>query len=473
MIETQTRQIIDNVTSYTGIRVPSVLADYVSTYIAKQASLSSLDQEEYCRLLVPGTSQFENLIVEITINETYFFREEQQFEFLKNFVFPNFLGKKMIIWSGACSSGEEPLSLCALATSCGVHPVVYASDIDHGRLKYFKNGVYSRASFRKEGNKFWSLLESSKCGTFSEKSFILSKNVFDKIHICPYNLNGEQPPPVPSQVNLIFLRNVFIYFDKENRRKILAKLSKVLAPDGLIFLSSSEIGSMSKDLLPEDMHKVNYGSLYFLVKKANTDFVVNTHLVKETVSVKNEQEVKKAAEPVKHSNVLTKIHHSINKKFEKASKNIEVKKPVVPFPNISLKTEAEPLDIVFQKIKSLLSEKKPEDARDIIQNYNPEEKDLVYKDFFSAFIEGKVGNFYVAEKLFTQIVKEHPDFWPGLFFHAILLKEISRDEEAKVLFSKCATLIDTYEKSGDTHFDFIAGDLSVAFFYIMCLKFSH
>lgn len=472
MLDEQTAKIIDRVSSYTGIQVPAVLADYVSTYIAKHASLASLSLEEYCELLIPGTPHFDNLIVEVTINETYFFREEQQFEFLKNFFFPKFYGKKMVIWSGACSSGEEPVSLCALATSCGVYPVVYASDIDQGRLKYFKNEIYSRASFRKEGKKYWSILESTKCGDFTEKSFILSKHIFDKINIHFYNLNGDLPCPVPPSVNLIFLRNVFIYFNKESRKKILTKLSKVLAPNGLIFLASSEIGSITEDLLPEDIHKVNYESIYFLSKKSNPDFVVDTHLLQEKIKLEKTEPVKKIPKLSSYPKILTKKQNKKNNELNIVSKNL-IENKLDFFSKKDDKSFSENTEIIFKKIKSLLGEKKPEDARDVIRNNYPENENSLYKDFFSAYIEGKVGNFYVAEKYFMQIAKDHPDFWPAIFFYAVLLKEFSRDEEAKVLFTRCATLIDTYEKSGSSHLDFIADNLSVAYLYIMCLKFSN
>ena len=146
--------IIPRITKNTGIRISPIYEKNIEKYVEKNALEKSLPFEEYCDLLVPDTVEFENLINAATTNETYFFRERLQFEFLQEKVFPAFLGKKLVIWSGACASGEEPISLYSLALSCGVKPEIYASDIDSDELAYFEKGVYTKYSLNQDGKTF-------------------------------------------------------------------------------------------------------------------------------------------------------------------------------------------------------------------------------------------------------------------------------------------------------------------------------
>ena len=139
--------IIPRITKNTGIRVSPIYEKNIEKYVEKAALEKSLDFKDYCDLLVPDTVEFEKLINAATTNETYFFREKSHFEFLQKTILPFYRGKELVIWSGACSSGEEPISLYALLKFWGVKPKIYASDIDSNELDLFKKGVYSKYSF--------------------------------------------------------------------------------------------------------------------------------------------------------------------------------------------------------------------------------------------------------------------------------------------------------------------------------------
>ena len=165
--------IVPKITENTGIKISPIHENTLALHIEKMAEERGITFEEYCDLLVPNTKEFDALINVATTNETYFFRERLQFEFLQEKVFPAFLGKKLVIWSGACASGEEPISLYSLALSCGVKPEIYASDIDSDELAYFEKGVYTKYSLNQDGKDFHHLLEETDTGKFLLPEFPL------------------------------------------------------------------------------------------------------------------------------------------------------------------------------------------------------------------------------------------------------------------------------------------------------------
>ena len=114
----------EKILSFSGIYLAEAQIPSLTAYIEKQASLRHMTAVGFVNSLTPCTPDFDSLINLVTVNETYFFREEKQFDFLKNEVFPKFMGKKLTIWSCCCSTGEEPISLLTLALSMNLDVTV-------------------------------------------------------------------------------------------------------------------------------------------------------------------------------------------------------------------------------------------------------------------------------------------------------------------------------------------------------------
>ena len=106
--------IVPRITDYTGIRISPIHEKSLQLHIEKMATENEMTFEQYCELLVPSTKEFEALINVATTNETYFFREKIQFEFLRDKVFPAFLGKKVTIWTEICYTRIVLLEIYAL-----------------------------------------------------------------------------------------------------------------------------------------------------------------------------------------------------------------------------------------------------------------------------------------------------------------------------------------------------------------------
>ena len=183
-------QIKSKILAFSGIYVAESQLPALQAHIEKEAKARGMRPEEFCRKLEPHTADFDAVINLVTVNETYFFREEKQFDFLKNEVFPKFAGKSLTIWTCCCSTGEEPISLLALALSMNVNLTIYASDIDDDALAYFKVGHYSEFSLRSDGKKYHKLLEPYY--TKTAEGILFRKDFINRIHAFKFNLiQGE------------------------------------------------------------------------------------------------------------------------------------------------------------------------------------------------------------------------------------------------------------------------------------------
>lgn len=434
------KEIVPLITNATGIRISPIHEKSLEKYLEKAAQEKSMSFSDYCKLLIPNTKEFENLINAATTNETYFFREKNQFEFLQNKVFPFYRGKKLTIWCGACSSGEEPISLLALSKLCGVKAKVFASDIDSNELNFFKKGIYPKYSFNQDGKEYHEILEKVKCGKFEGEKFYLSKEVFNDITVEQFNLAGKSLPSFFEIADIIFLRNVFIYFDNYLRKQVLELAAKKLAPGGLLFLSVSEICCIGADLIPESLEKVSCGSVFYLVKKGG----LKNHLFNVTF---NKEEDKTDLEIQSKANLVVK------KKLEE----IETK-------------QTESVKQVFEKINYFLSQKKYDNAIEYLNGYTPSFGEKFYKEYFYALISKEKSDLDDSIRHFVLAETMNPSFWPAFFNHAMLIKQQGKEDFVKHCFEKCLNALDEYINSKKEDFNFLMESFSPSYFYELCKK---
>ncbi|MBI4693180.1 MAG: methyltransferase domain-containing protein [Gammaproteobacteria bacterium] len=177
----------------------------------------------------------------LTTNETYFYREPKHFEFLANTILPaRERGVPYRIWSAASSSGEEPYTLamvCAEAMGVSGNWEIVASDISTRVLAKAQEALYpmERAQHIPQAQL------SSYClrgvGAASGM-FKIDKPLRDKIKFMIVNLN--QALPDLGRFDVIFLRNVLFYFDRETKCAVVDRVARALKPHGYLFISHSE-----------------------------------------------------------------------------------------------------------------------------------------------------------------------------------------------------------------------------------------
>lgn len=204
-----------------------------------------------------GDTDLEIAVIDaMTTNETYFFRDAAPFDAFRNTLLPGLIAargdrRRIRIWSAACATGQEAYSLAMILHETrdrllGWSTRIIASDISRAALSRAEAGLYTQfevqrglavrslmAYFKKQGDR-WRISDApASMVTFRE-----------------HNLVHDAPLPGPFDV--IFCRNVLIYFDLETRAEVLARLRAVLAPDGYLVLGTSEtLNQLSDDFLQE------------------------------------------------------------------------------------------------------------------------------------------------------------------------------------------------------------------------------
>ena len=206
----------------------------------KQHDLNSYG--EYYRLLVSGREPAEMQIAVdlLTTNETQFFREPKHFDFLRTRILVGHKpGSSFRAWSAACSSGEEPYSIAmVLADHLGDSPwEVVASDISTRVLEKARSGHYPMD--RTEGISREHLYRYCLKGVGSqENTLLVEEKLRDRVSFMQVNLN--QPLPQLGGFDVIFLRNVMIYFNQETKRQIVQRMLPLLKQGGHLLIGHSE-----------------------------------------------------------------------------------------------------------------------------------------------------------------------------------------------------------------------------------------
>ena len=196
--------------------------------------------DAYCRRLVEGDSQEKRLVVDLlTTHETYFFREPNHFNELAMEVRERFKDRPIRGWSAACASGEEPYSIAM--TLLDVRPcgdwVVCGTDIAHCSLQKAEMGIYPLTRVDAFPPDYLRRFAQRGTGEF-DGSFRVKEEVRRKVQYSFHNLLSS--PMNAHSYDVVFVRNVLIYFDKVRMDKVLDNLLHALRPGGLIFFGHGD-----------------------------------------------------------------------------------------------------------------------------------------------------------------------------------------------------------------------------------------
>lgn len=197
---------------------------------------------DYYRLLASGqhADELQTMVDLLTTNETYFFRESAHFDFLREFAAAR-RGTPFRIWSGACSSGEEPYTMAlVLADTLGLNAPweIVASDISVTVLERARAGLYPLE--RAEGIAQPLLKKYCLKGVREQEGhFLICKELRERIDFRQLNLVALDAPDL-GLFDLIFLRNVMIYFDADTKRRVISNMVPHLKSDGRFIVGHSE-----------------------------------------------------------------------------------------------------------------------------------------------------------------------------------------------------------------------------------------
>jgi chemotaxis protein methyltransferase CheR len=184
------------------------------------------------------------LVVEaLTTNETSWFRDSDPFTALRQSVFPALAktraNRTLRIWAGACSSGQEPYSIIMTALDtpelAGWKIELVATDLSEEMLTRSRKGEYSQLEVNRGLPATTLVRHFERAGL----NWRINQSIRDRVEFRSLNLTRPFPPM--GRFDVVFLRNVLIYFDLPTKRDVLKRVRQVMAPDGHLFLGAAEM----------------------------------------------------------------------------------------------------------------------------------------------------------------------------------------------------------------------------------------
>lgn len=268
------KRVADFIASQSGIQLPEHKRSLIETRLRRRVKATGHKSfTDYLNFaLSPDGAMGEQILLidALTTNKTDFFREPGHFDFLCHYLRNHWVGHSgagfaspLKVWSAACSTGEEPYTLAMVLSELRdelgrFEFTIDATDIAPSVLETAKKGIYARSriapvaeSLRKKY-----LLKSRD----PAKALIrINSSLRACVHFYPFNLITGRYPEKPTY-DVIFCRNVLIYFNSEDREKILRRLRTALRPGGLLFIGHSEsIGTLRdefKTLIPTVFRRI-------------------------------------------------------------------------------------------------------------------------------------------------------------------------------------------------------------------------
>ena len=191
-------------------------------------------------------SEMEEILDAVAVHETYFFREQQQLKVFSEQILPDLVGvrRPLKIWSAGCSTGEEAYTIGMLLAEQGLLDPglvsLTASDLSRRVVESGVRGVYGQSSFRTTEPIFmerYFVPESQ--GAWRVRDELRTLIRFEQLNLMQLNSHGWKATP-PGGFDLIFCRNVLMYFDEDAVRRSLASLYAMLAEGGYLLLGHAE-----------------------------------------------------------------------------------------------------------------------------------------------------------------------------------------------------------------------------------------
>lgn len=379
---------------------------------------------DYYNILKVDVEEFSELIEEVVVPETWFFRNIAPFEVLRNNaakIYKNTLRSQgrtisnkdknglLKILSIPCSSGEEPYSIAMAIRESGLSEKNYcidAIDISQRSIKKAQRAIYGKHSFREKG-----LGLQEKYFEKTKSGFRLFPEIRDRVSFKQGNILEDQISPSVNYYDIIFCRNLLIYFDRDTQKIILDKLSRMLKGGGLLFVGHAEAGQIDKNKYT----KIRAAKAFSFRKKLIGGSIKNTSLM-------NDQPVDK----------LKDIYDQL---VEVTKKDIELSKRIKnPKYRNTIKKVKKPIGAsFFSKIDKLVDTGQLSDAYEVceavLKNY-PESADAYY---YLGLISSLQGSYVGSEVFLRKAIYLSPTHRKALSLSVILAEKRGDTDSAQSL----------------------------------------
>ncbi|MEI6455718.1 MAG: CheR family methyltransferase [bacterium] len=273
-------------------------------YESAEAIVSNLLKETF------SDDHFTILAEKLTIGETYFFREKPGLDHFRSRILPELIEKRrngvksIRIWSAGCCTGEEPYTLAMILSEAipdisGWKITLLATDINASFIKKARSGIYGAWSFRDSPEEI-----KSKYFTQSGKDFRINQEIIKLVTFSELNLAGSNYPSVETNtasMDVIFCRNVLMYFAKDQIAQVGNRFYSSLAEDGWLILNPIEI---SGELFPLFTQRNIFNTV--ALQKSNADAVNNIKVDKAELRSKGNPDHKRSAKKTSYTPSLPK-----------------------------------------------------------------------------------------------------------------------------------------------------------------------
>lgn len=209
--------------------------------------------EEYCALLLQDPAEARNLMLEVLISVTSFFRDPAAFEALRNALRKQFANRKSSevfrIWVAATATGEEAYTIAIILSELKREMprspdfLIFATDLDEAAINFARAGIYSEASVLQLPDAIRARYFDREGRNYQVKKFLRQATVFATQNLL------EDPPF--SRMDLISCRNLLIYFNAETQKRVMGTFHYSLNRDGLLLLGSAESSDLRRSLFTE------------------------------------------------------------------------------------------------------------------------------------------------------------------------------------------------------------------------------
>ena len=243
--ESHFRKISDLVYRSSGINLKAGKESLVRARLMKRLRARGISSvKDYLEYIdsAQGQTELAFLVDVMTTNKTSFFREAEHFNYLRDQVLPELKGNRLRFWSAACSSGEEPFSLAIwlrehMPDIDTKDLLILATDISRRMLEKARQAVYPATTVQDLPSPQFKKYFLSLNGQNSS-SYRVADEVRNMVRLAWLNLLEKWPMKGP--FNVIFCRNVMIYFDRPTQQKLINRFWDLLEPGGYLFVGHSE-----------------------------------------------------------------------------------------------------------------------------------------------------------------------------------------------------------------------------------------
>jgi len=241
-----------------GLNVSSIGRTTLQNAVARRMRAVGVDDAHaYLQLLRRSHGEINDLIDEVAVNETWFFRDNTPFTVLGQFAAKHKAkcpGLPLRLLSIPCATGEEPYSMAITLFESGLAAKDFridAVDISARSIARARKAVYGKRSFRNTNKPLQNIyFKKTRAG------YLLDKRIRRTVRFHTGNLVNLSPALATAMYDIIFCRNLLIYIDHAYQHQAIATLERLLAPDGLLFVGHAESGLFSDSpFAPTSHHK--------------------------------------------------------------------------------------------------------------------------------------------------------------------------------------------------------------------------